>query len=84
MRLVCPWALLLLLVACALGVWRGEGRAFPLLAALLAGQVLFYAGALAGSRVGRLGTVARTFVVLNAAAVVGLWRFLAGVQKVTW
>ena len=26
----------------------------------------------------------RTFVVLNAAAVVGLWRFLAGAQKVTW
>jgi hypothetical protein len=31
-----------------------------------------------------MGKVARTFVVLNAAAVVGLWRFLAGAQKVTW
>ena len=55
-----------------------------LLAALLAGQMLFYAGALAGPRLGRIGSVARTFVVLNAAAVVGLWRFLAGAQKVTW
>jgi hypothetical protein len=46
--------------------------------------MLFYAGALAGPRLGRIGSVARTFVVLNAAAVVGLWRFLAGAQKVTW
>jgi len=84
MRLVCPWALAVLLVACILGVWRGGVGAFPWLAALLAGQVLFYAGALAGSRMGRMGTVARTFVVLNAAAVVGLWRFLTGAQKVTW
>ena len=78
MRLVCPWALLGLLLACALGL------ASPVLAILLAGQMLFYACALAGSRMGRVGTVARTFVVLNVAAVVGLWRFLAGAQKVTW
>jgi len=84
MRLVCPWALAVLLVACVLGVWRGGTAAFSLLAALLAGQALFYAGALAGSRAGRMGTVARTFVVLNAAAVAGLWRFLTGRQRVTW
>ena len=84
MRLICPWALAVLLVACILGVCRGGTRAFPLLAILLGGQVLFYAGALAGSRAGRMGAVARTFVVLNAAAVVGLLRFLAGGQKVTW
>ena len=84
MRLICPWALALLLVACILGVWRDGTRAVPLLATLLGGQVLFYAGALAGSRGGRMGTVARTFVVLNSAAVVGLWRFLGGGQKVTW
>jgi cellulose synthase/poly-beta-1,6-N-acetylglucosamine synthase-like glycosyltransferase len=84
MRLFCPWALAVLFGACALGVWRGGVGAAPVLAALLAGQMLFYAGALAGPRLGRIGSVARTFVVLNAAAVVGLWRFLAGAQKVTW
>ena len=84
MRLFCPWALAVLFGACALGVWRGGMGAAWVLAPLLAGQMLFYAGALAGGRLGRLGSVARTFVVLNAAAVVGLWRFLAGAQKVTW
>ena len=43
--------------------------------ALFAGQLAFYALAAAGARGGRIGGVARTFVVLNAAAVVGLWRF---------
>jgi len=33
---------------------------------------------------GRLAGVARTFVVLNAAAVVGLWRHLTGGQRITW
>ena len=84
MRLLCPWALTVLLWACAWGVWRGGLSASPLLLTLLAGQGLCYAGALAGSRLGRLGAGSRTFVVLNAAAVVGLWRFLAGAQKVTW
>jgi cellulose synthase/poly-beta-1,6-N-acetylglucosamine synthase-like glycosyltransferase len=84
MRLLCPWALALLFLACALGMWLGGAHGSSVLGVLLAGQVLFYAGALAGPRMGRLGTVARTFVVLNAAAVVGLWRFLAGAQKVTW
>jgi biofilm PGA synthesis N-glycosyltransferase PgaC len=37
-----------------------------------------------GPRVGRVGVMARTFVVLNAAAVVGLWRCLRGSQAVTW
>jgi cellulose synthase/poly-beta-1,6-N-acetylglucosamine synthase-like glycosyltransferase len=78
MRLVCPWALVGLLLACTLGV------ASPVLAALLVGQLFFYTCALVGPRMGRVGTVARTFVVLNAAAVVGLWRFLTGAQKVTW
>jgi len=31
-----------------------------------------------------MGVLARTFVVLNAAAVVGLWRFATGRQKITW
>jgi cellulose synthase/poly-beta-1,6-N-acetylglucosamine synthase-like glycosyltransferase len=86
LRLVCPWALVLLfLVSGALAFdvnvlgpvalgWRG----------LWIGQLFFYVLALFGPRAGRAGVVARTFVVLNAAAVVGLWRFLRGSQAVTW
>jgi cellulose synthase/poly-beta-1,6-N-acetylglucosamine synthase-like glycosyltransferase len=85
LRLVCPWALFVLFAASLIGVWSGATPAgSPMLAALLGGQVLFYAGALAGARAGRAGMLARTFVVLNAAAVVGLWRFLARAQRVTW
>jgi biofilm PGA synthesis N-glycosyltransferase PgaC len=88
LRLVCPWALLALLpasVAMALlpepgltsveiGFWR----------TLALGQLLVYALATLGRRGGRLAGVARTFVVLNVAAIVGLWRFLRGQQAVTW
>jgi len=52
--------------------------------ALAIGQLLVYALAALGGRAGRQGTVYRTFVVLNAAAVVGLWRWARGKQKVTW
>jgi hypothetical protein len=51
---------------------------------LACGQVLLYLLAAMGARGGTLAKVARTFVVLNAAAVVGLWRFLRGQQAVTW
>lgn len=81
MRLACPWALAILLVTSAMAVAHGR-TAWT--AVLLLGQLLFYGMALAGSRLGRVGKVARTFVVLNAAAVVGLWRYLVGAQKVTW
>jgi len=88
LRLVCPWALLLLFVISTkialdpppeLGLvsilfWR----------TLVLGQVLFYALAALGGRAGRLAALARTFVILNAAAVVGLWRFVRGAQPVTW
>ncbi len=74
MRLLCPWALLVLFVASA---------AAPV-PALLVAQVAFYGAALLGLRAGLLPGVARTFVVLHVAAVVGLWRFVTGRQKVTW
>jgi poly-beta-1,6-N-acetyl-D-glucosamine synthase len=82
-RLLCPWGLLALLVACAFGSlnYRTEGCAF---CGLLLAQLASYFLAALGSRAGRIGTVARTFVVLNAAAVVGLGRFILGRQKVTW
>ncbi|HEY3499063.1 MAG TPA: glycosyltransferase family 2 protein [Polyangiaceae bacterium] len=86
LRLVCPWALVLLF-ATSLGMAFAPGlspidvavwRAFAL------AQGFFYGLAALGARAGRAGVVARTFVVLNAAAVVGLWRFLRGSQAVTW
>jgi cellulose synthase/poly-beta-1,6-N-acetylglucosamine synthase-like glycosyltransferase len=86
LRLACPFALAALfgasvalsldskLPALELAFFRG----------LTAAQATFYALAALGSRAGRFGALARTFVVLNAAAVVGLWRFARGTQEVTW
>lgn len=85
LRLVCPFALLALLASSMAAFF-----ASPIIwicaagAALLGGQMLFYAGAVAGARAGKLGSLARTFVVMNAAALVGCWRFLTGGQRVTW
>ena len=88
LRLVCPFALLLLFVM-SLGIafapppdvslsqlffWR----------VLAYAQIAFYALALVGGRAGRVAGLMRTFVVLNAAAIVGLWRFLRKTQAVTW
>ena len=85
-RLVCPWLLLVLFVACVIG--EVEVATPPteryILGGLLAGQMGFYALALLGGRVGKVGNLARTFSVLNAAAIVGLWRFVTGTQKITW
>ncbi len=81
MRLVCPWALMLSFVLLPIA-WAAESQPFYGLAALA--QVGFYLLALLGERAGRLGQVARTFVVLNTAAVVGLWRHVRGAQRVTW
>jgi biofilm PGA synthesis N-glycosyltransferase PgaC len=48
---------------------------------LLAGQLGFYLAAAIGARAGRLAGLARTFVVLNAAALVGLARFVRGRRR---
>ncbi len=86
LRLLCPWALVGVLGSSLLlsfspelsqnelWFWRG----------LLLSQLLAYGLAAAGARAGRVASLARTFVVLNVAAVVGLWRFLRGSQAVTW
>lgn len=81
MRLVCPWALLALFVALPVAWMQTHST---LLGVLTIGQLAVYALALAGERAGKLAQVARTFVVLNAAAVVGLWRQVTGRQRVTW
>jgi hypothetical protein len=86
LRLFCPWALavlfgssLFLSVTPAIADWE---RAFWQVLAVA--QLLFYLLAALGARAGRLGKLARTFVVLNLAAVVGLWRFLRKSQAVAW
>ncbi|HXK16291.1 MAG TPA: glycosyltransferase family 2 protein [Polyangiaceae bacterium] len=86
LRLLCPFALLGLLsstlvLASVPGLAAGE-RWFWL--ALCYAQLGFYGLALLGARAGRLGALARTFVVLNAAALVALWRFLTHTQSVAW
>ncbi len=97
MRLLCPYALVALLVASSVALSKLDASvASPIeingVRALVAGQAAFYLFALLGDTGGRilgrvgskLGSLCRTFVVLNTAAVVGLWRFLRGTQKVTW
>jgi cellulose synthase/poly-beta-1,6-N-acetylglucosamine synthase-like glycosyltransferase len=86
-RLLCPWALVALAVAsfASLAAAPAEPAASTLaLRGLVGGEVAFYALALLGRFGGRLGALCRTFVVLNAAAVVGLVRFARGAQRVTW
>ena len=86
LRLFCPWFLLALLVTCSVAAAGlvSPGLERDLLRGLLSAQIAFYGLAALGNRAGRVGAVARTFVVLNAAAVVGLWRALGGRQKITW
>jgi cellulose synthase/poly-beta-1,6-N-acetylglucosamine synthase-like glycosyltransferase len=86
LRLVCPFALVGLLVMSNLLAMDDLSNPYERAGwqALALGQWLFYALAALGGRAGRLGALARTFVVLNAAAVAGLWRFLRGTQRIAW
>jgi hypothetical protein len=84
LRLVCPWALGGLAVSSVAGALKGPLPLRPAFAVLAAGQGVFYLAALAGPRAGKVGALARTFVVLNGAAVHGLFRWASGTQKVTW
>jgi biofilm PGA synthesis N-glycosyltransferase PgaC len=86
LRLVCPWALLVLLCASAVLAFDPDRSWAESLVwrALFSAQCLFGVLALVGPGAGRLGVLARTFVLLNAAAVVGFVRFLRGSQTVTW
>ncbi|MEJ7733539.1 MAG: glycosyltransferase family 2 protein [Polyangiaceae bacterium] len=87
LRLVCPWVLALLLAATVIAVAARSGvgpGGWGWADVLLGGEAAFALLTLLGSRAGKLGNVARTFVVLNWAAVVGLGRFLRGAQRITW
>ena len=87
LRLLCPWLLLAMLAASlgnAVAPEAGSMGGASLTAVLLVGQVVFYALAFVGARVGKIGRLARTIIVMNAAVLVGLWRFVRGTQRVTW
>ena len=86
LRLVCPFALTVVFVTSLALAFAPSQTPFELVfyRTLALGQLAFYGLAALGSRAGRLGTLARTFVVLNAAALVGLVRYLRGKQAVTW
>jgi cellulose synthase/poly-beta-1,6-N-acetylglucosamine synthase-like glycosyltransferase len=86
LRLACPFALIGLLFASIALALRAD---LPAIATsswrvLAVSQLALYGCAAAGARAGRLGALARTFAVLNAAAVAGLVRFARGSQPVTW
>jgi poly-beta-1,6-N-acetyl-D-glucosamine synthase len=81
LRLLAPWFMFGLFAITLAGA-VAEGGAFW--TALLAAQLAFYLAAAAGRYAGPMGRLARTFVVMNAAAVVGLARFLRRGQRVTW
>ncbi|MFO0616852.1 MAG: glycosyltransferase family 2 protein [Polyangiaceae bacterium] len=51
---------------------------------LLGGELAFAALAALGPRAGKLGQLARTFTMMNTAAVEGFVRFVRDSQKVTW
>ena len=89
LRLVCPWALVALFVssvflAAPLTTVQFTPSWVWLMRGLAIAQAFSYLLAVMGARAGRAGVVYRTFVVLNWAALVGLWRFVTGRQKVTW
>ncbi len=91
-RLLVPYTLAALLAASGLVAGGIVQSGFPMWVwwGLLLGQAAFYFGATIGGRVklpgppGKLLGLCNTFVVLNWAAVVGLWRFITARQKVTW
>lgn len=85
-RLLCPWLLLLLPFACILGLIdaSAEPAGKQVLLGLLLGQVALYGFGLLGDRAGKVGRLARSFLVLNAAVLAGLWRYATGTQKITW
>jgi biofilm PGA synthesis N-glycosyltransferase PgaC len=84
LRLLGPWLLLGLAIASLLAFLESVGNLRLAFGVLVAGQLAFYLAALLGSSAGRTGNFARTFVVLNASAVVGLWHFLGRKNWVMW
>jgi hypothetical protein len=89
LRLCGPWLIAVFFVASVVAAAPLQTAALTLspvwlMRAFALGQLFLFFLAWAGPRAGRAGVVYRTFVVLNAAALVGLWRFVSGRQKITW
>ncbi|MFZ5892896.1 MAG: glycosyltransferase family 2 protein [Myxococcota bacterium] len=84
LRLAAPFALGGLLAGSAGAALSASKLVAAGAATLLGGQLAFYGAAAIGRRAGKLGSLARTFVVMNAAAAVGLWRYATDGQRVTW
>ena len=84
LRLAAPWLLLVLAAAPVAAALDPAATGVRLTELLLFAELALYGSAVLGPRAGRLGAVARTFLVLNAAALVGLWGFVTGRQRVTW
>lgn len=84
LRLCAPWLLAALLATSSSVAWSTRGTGGTPMQVLVVAQLAFYLAAALGGRAGRVAGLARTFVVLNAAAVVGLWRYLSQRQRVTW
>ena len=84
LRIFCPLFLVAMLISSA--VLAGSGVVYQV---ALGGQLVFYAAALLGL-FGRFGGCLRwlaipyAFCLLNAAALVGICRFVTGSQAVTW
>lgn len=86
LRLACPWALLALFFSSEILAFHSDLTVMAVSSwrTLFFAQASFYVLAGLGSRAGRIGVLARTFVILNVATVVGLWRFVRGTQAITW
>jgi cellulose synthase/poly-beta-1,6-N-acetylglucosamine synthase-like glycosyltransferase len=80
MRLVVPY--------CCIAAWVTSALLpGPLYAAAFAAQTLFYALGvlnLTPARMGSLSRISWTFIVLNAAAVMGLWVFATRQEHMVW
>ena len=83
-RLLAPWFMILLFLLSLAGTRGDDKPDTGMFHFLFVIQVAFYLSAAAGKRAGKIGGLARTFVVLNTAAMLGLWRHITGRQRVTW
>jgi poly-beta-1,6-N-acetyl-D-glucosamine synthase len=86
LRLLVPYALLVLLVTNMVLVLQGAGWFYGL---VWLAQIVFYAAALFGPKIeflrrSKLVSVAGVFVELNGAAVQGLWRYLFASSDSKW